>query len=211
MSWACERVNFESLRPARSEDEFQLHLAALECCLAETIVITSREDIKAHVNWRDRFEPYHHQVENLIRFCRMLPVTSLADDVGLGKTISAGLILSELLERKRVQRALVICPAILGQQWVEEMGSKFGIPAQFAKGQQLTDTERVPCAIHRGCRWSKTERFHGRRVSSNPQAVRRANETRRRPVVVSRTAGREPETAWRQRRVEDDGVGRERD
>src|SRR4051794_17887672 len=139
MSSACERVNFESLRPARSEDEYALHLAALEWSLAEPIVITSRDDIKSEANWRGRFEPYHHQVENLIRFCRMLPVTLLADDVGLGKTISAGLILAELMERKRVARALVICPAILGPQWVEEMGSKFGIPAVFAKGQELTN------------------------------------------------------------------------
>jgi superfamily II DNA or RNA helicase len=150
MSWACERVNFESLKPARSDDEYLLHVAALEWSLAEPIVITSRKDIKSHANWRGRFEPYHHQVENLIRFCRMLPVTLLADDVGLGKTISAGLVLAELMERKRVSRALVICPAIMGHQWAEELDSKFGIPAVFAKGQELTNVlERsaVPVVI----------------------------------------------------------------
>jgi hypothetical protein len=49
------------------------------------------------VDWKDRVEPFRHQVQNLMRFCRRLPVTLLADDVGLGKTISAGLIVSELM------------------------------------------------------------------------------------------------------------------
>ncbi len=139
MSWSSERVNFESLKPAGGLEEYLLHIAAVEWSLAEPIVIASKDDIKSQANWRDRFEPYHHQVENLIRFCRMLPVTVLADDVGLGKTISAGLVLAELIERKRVARCLVVCPAILGPQWVEEIGSKFGIPGVFATGQELTD------------------------------------------------------------------------
>ena len=49
----------------------------------------------------------------------------LADDVGLGKTIEAGLILSELFSRRRVQRTLVICPASLQYQWRDELAEKF--------------------------------------------------------------------------------------
>lgn len=133
----CEQINFEELPGAGSEEEYKLHLAALEWSLAEPIVITSREDIKSQVRWRDGFEPYLHQVKNLITFGNRLPVTLLADDVGLGKTISAGMIMAELMERKRLARTLVICPSILGPQWVEELASKFGIPAVFATGQQL--------------------------------------------------------------------------
>src|SRR5687767_11009455 len=140
MGWACEQVNFENLEPAKSPEEYGLHLAALEWSLADPIVISGIDDIKSQVNWKGRFEPYHHQVQNLIKFCRMLPVTLLADDVGLGKTISAGLVLAELMERRRVARALVVCPAILGPQWVEELASKFGIPSVFAKGQELTNS-----------------------------------------------------------------------
>src|SRR4051794_15885108 len=88
----------------------------------------------------EQFERLERDLEKHHRYSvRMLPVTLLADDVGLGKTISAGLILAELIERKRVSRAFVVCPAILGPQWVEELGSKFGIPAVFAKGQELTN------------------------------------------------------------------------
>lgn len=51
----------------------------------------------------------------------------LADDVGLGKTIEAGLILTELLIRRRVRRVLVLCPASLRYQWQQEMRDKFAL------------------------------------------------------------------------------------
>ena len=51
----------------------------------------------------------------------------LADEVGLGKTIEAGLVLSEYLLRGRVQRALVLAPPSLVRQWREELDGKFGI------------------------------------------------------------------------------------
>ena len=60
----------------------------------------------------------------------------LADAVGLGKTIQAGLILSELRERGWVERALIICPAGLRETWSHELGLRFNIAAtvldQFA-------------------------------------------------------------------------------
>jgi hypothetical protein len=39
-------------------------------------------------------------------------VTLLADDVGLGKTISAGLVASELISRKRISRLFIVCPLV---------------------------------------------------------------------------------------------------
>lgn len=51
----------------------------------------------------------------------------LADDVGLGKTIEAGLVLSELMRRRSVRRILVLCPASLRTQWRDEMREKFQI------------------------------------------------------------------------------------
>ena len=51
----------------------------------------------------------------------------LADDVGLGKTIEAGLILTELLIRRRVRRVLILTPASLTQQWQREMKTKFSL------------------------------------------------------------------------------------
>ncbi len=51
----------------------------------------------------------------------------LADDVGLGKTIEAGLILTELLIRRRVRRVLILSPASLRLQWQQEMRDKFAL------------------------------------------------------------------------------------
>ncbi|MAQ13218.1 MAG: hypothetical protein CMN30_00260 [Sandaracinus sp.] len=51
----------------------------------------------------------------------------IADDVGLGKTIEAGLVLQELLLRQRVEFVLVICPAAVQLQWKEEMAQRFGL------------------------------------------------------------------------------------
>jgi ERCC4-related helicase len=82
-------------------------------------------------------EPYHHQVTNLITFCRRLPVTLLADDVGLGKTISAGLIISELISRSRLSKILIVCPKLLGPQWQEELLTKFNIASEIAIGKDL--------------------------------------------------------------------------
>lgn len=53
----------------------------------------------------------------------------LADGVGLGKTIQAGLLLAELRARSLVDRALIICPAGLRQTWAAELRARFGIDA----------------------------------------------------------------------------------
>lgn len=50
----------------------------------------------------------------------------LADEVGLGKTIEAGVVMHDLLSQKPQARILVICPAALCSQWLSEMYSKFG-------------------------------------------------------------------------------------
>jgi len=80
--------------------------------------------------------PFHGavQVEDfqlvpLLKALRMPRVNLLlADDVGLGKTIEAGLILSELLLRRRIQRVLILTPAALRLQWRDEMWDKFSLP-----------------------------------------------------------------------------------
>jgi superfamily II DNA or RNA helicase len=123
-----------ALACATSEEEFALYRAALEWQLATPIAIRSGEDILSRDRWRDRVQPFHHQVRNLITFCRLAPAVLLADEVGLGKTISAGLILSELMVRKRVNRTLVICPKILCDQWVGELAGKFRIKGIVATG-----------------------------------------------------------------------------
>ena len=117
--------------------------------LTDPIVIETREDMKSEYRWRDRLEPFHHQVTNLITFCRRLPVTLLADDVGLGKTISAGLIMSELISRSRLAKILIVCPKLLGPQWQEELHTQFDIPSEIAIGRELitADPEETGAVI----------------------------------------------------------------
>ena len=56
----------------------------------------------------------------------------LADEVGLGKTIEAGIVLCQYWAERRRQ-LLVICPASLRQQWALELGEKFNLPAKISK------------------------------------------------------------------------------
>src|SRR3989440_6574565 len=129
------------LRRSVIPDDYELYRAALEWDLTDPIVIESRKDLKSEKRWQNQLQPYHHQVTNLITFCRRLPVTLLADDVGLGKTISAGLVASELIARARVSKILIVCPKLLGPQWQDELQTKFNIPGQLAAGRKLIDSD----------------------------------------------------------------------
>src|SRR5216683_7816787 len=141
MTSSTHQIQGKILRRETVPDEYRVYRAGLEWDLTDPIVIESRQDFKSEPRWRDQMEPYHHQVTNLITFCRRLPVTLLADDGGLGKTISAGLIASELIARARVSRILVVCPKLLGPQWRDELKTKFDIPAEIATGKKLIAAE----------------------------------------------------------------------
>lgn len=65
----------------------------------------------------------------------------LADGVGLGKTIQAGLLLSELYQRGWIERALIVCPAGLRDAWQRELRDRFGIAAAIL--DQHAIAERV--------------------------------------------------------------------
>ena len=72
--------------------------------------------------------PEDYQLVPLLKALRMPRVNLLiADDVGLGKTIEAGLILTELLIRRRIRRVLVLAPAALRWQWKDELWEKFSL------------------------------------------------------------------------------------
>jgi superfamily II DNA or RNA helicase len=76
--------------------------------------------------WHSAVEPEDYQLIPVLKALAMPRVTLLlADDVGLGKTIEAGLALSEMFNRRRIRRVLVMCPAGLQQQWQEELHDKF--------------------------------------------------------------------------------------
>ncbi len=69
-----------------------------------------------------------YQLEPLKKALQMPRVNLfIADDVGLGKTIEAGLILREMIMRQKVKRIVIACPASLVTQWQGEMESRFGL------------------------------------------------------------------------------------
>jgi len=78
--------------------------------------------------WESAVAPEPYQLVPVLRALEMPRVSLLlADDVGLGKTIEAGLVLRELLGRRRIRRVLVICPASLQRQWRDELQRKFAL------------------------------------------------------------------------------------
>jgi superfamily II DNA or RNA helicase len=69
-----------------------------------------------------------YQLEPLSKALRLPRVNLfIADDVGLGKTIEAGLIASELLLRRRVREVVVACPPAMLLQWKDELETRFGL------------------------------------------------------------------------------------
>ncbi len=94
--------------------------------------------------------PFHGAVEvddyqliPLLKALRMPRVNLfIADDVGLGKTIEAGLILSELLIRRRINRVLILTPASLRLQWRDEMWEKFSLPFDVVDRDASTRLKR---------------------------------------------------------------------
>ena len=86
-------------------------------------------------------EPY--QLEPVARAIEAPRVNLLlADDVGLGKTIKAGLVALELLLRHRAKRIMVVCPPGLMLKWQDEMAEKFGLNFTIVDSAQLNQLRR---------------------------------------------------------------------
>jgi superfamily II DNA or RNA helicase len=89
-----------------------------------------------------RLDPY--QLEPL-RKALVLPRVNLfiADDVGLGKTIEAGLIASELLLRRRIDTIVVSCPPAMLGQWRDELETRFGLTFEILDREYLEKIRRT--------------------------------------------------------------------
>jgi superfamily II DNA or RNA helicase len=89
------------------------------------------------------FEPRAYQLVPLLMALKLDIVRLLiADDVGIGKTIEAGLIAREFLDRGEIERCTVLCPPHLVDQWVEELSSKFHIHAIAVTSASASKLER---------------------------------------------------------------------
>ena len=88
-------------------------------------------------------EPRAFQLVPLLMALKQDTVRLLvADDVGIGKTIEAGLIARELIDRGEIERLAVICPPHLCEQWQRELAEKFSIEAEVVRTGTATRLER---------------------------------------------------------------------
>lgn len=120
-------------------------------------------------------EPPEHQLAPVARSAEAgTSAFLLLDEVGLGKTVEAGLILSRELRRRRwrhdaaPRRALVLAPPAIHEQWKEELETKFNLPAEvFASGT----TKRIEkeYGLERGAAWDAVD---ARIVITSPDMVR---------------------------------------
>ncbi len=93
--------------------------------------------------FRSGIEIEDYQLDPVVRAIQMPRVNLLiADDVGLGKTIEAGLVLQELIVRNRCRRALIVCPSALQIQWRDQMRDKFGLEFHIVDSDAMKDLRR---------------------------------------------------------------------
>ncbi|MGG1940442.1 DISARM system SNF2-like helicase DrmD [Paenibacillus polymyxa] len=84
-----------------------------------------------------------YQLDPLVRAIDMARVNLLiADDVGLGKTIEAGLVIQELLVRHRARSVFIMCPASLQVKWQTEMQEKFGLEFRIVDTNYIKQIRR---------------------------------------------------------------------
>jgi superfamily II DNA/RNA helicase len=97
-----------------------------------------RDHIYALFSSKTAFQPY--QFKPVLKYLMSQSQSLLlADEVGLGKTIEAGLILTEEMSRKEIERVLVICPAKLRHKWEEEFKRRFNLRMEITDGNKIFD------------------------------------------------------------------------
>jgi SNF2 family DNA or RNA helicase len=85
-----------------------------------------------------------YQLDPLVRAVQMPRANLLiADDVGLGKTIEAGLIVQELILRNRARSILIVCPSSLQIQWRDQMRDKFGLEFRIVDSALMRELRRT--------------------------------------------------------------------
>lgn len=141
----------ESVRPARFTLPDMAGIATSDAArlLSDALHLSMRRGAGPFRSaGRLSFEPRAYQLVPLLMALR-LPVVRLliADDVGIGKTIEAGLILRELIDRGEVERFSVLCPPHLVEQWTGELLEKFDLDATAVTAASAAKLERgLPAA-----------------------------------------------------------------
>lgn len=108
-------------------DKLDFFLLALQA--AKSLMVPQFDTLSC-LKHLPHFQPYPHQVEAALKVMNQMHGRAiLADEVGLGKTIEAGLLLKEYMVRGLVKKALILVPASLVLQWTKELNQKLLIPA----------------------------------------------------------------------------------
>ena len=104
----------------------------------------STADVKnIQAPFRSGIDIEDYQLDPVVRAIQMPRVNLLiADDVGLGKTIEAGMTALELIIRHRARRILVVCPSALQIQWKEQMRDKFGLDFRIVDSTLMKELRR---------------------------------------------------------------------
>lgn len=105
--------------------------------------IASADTSALQAPFRSGIQIEDYQLDPVVRALSM-PRTNLliADDVGMGKTIEAGLVMQELALRHRARTMLIVCPAGLTLQWRDEMRDKFGLDFRIVDAELLRQLRR---------------------------------------------------------------------
>lgn len=138
---AFERVQQATFEPPSPDDLGDAHAAGL---LRSALRIGFRSGAGPFRSLAEiAVEPRAYQLVPLMLALRQRTVRLLiGDDVGIGKTVEAGLIASELLAQGSARGLAVLCSPALAEQWQEELRSKFGIDAELVLSSTVSRLER---------------------------------------------------------------------
>ncbi|MFD5563679.1 DISARM system SNF2-like helicase DrmD [Kitasatospora griseola] len=130
----------ETVRPEAFDDPNRL-AAFVDAVRWGAVTSADADSYQAPFRSGANVEPY--QLVPLSRALRSSRTNLLlADDVGLGKTIEAGLVVQELLLRHRARSVVVVCPPSLSLKWQDEMWEKFGLDFVIVNSELMAKVRR---------------------------------------------------------------------
>jgi superfamily II DNA or RNA helicase len=133
-----ERANLPALKDFDEPRTFDAFLDAVTWGS-----VSSADDRVIQSPFRSGVEIDDYQLDPVVRALSMPRVNLLvADDVGLGKTIEAGLVMQELILRHRARSILIVCPSSIQMQWKEEMRDKFGLEFRIVDSEAMSELRR---------------------------------------------------------------------
>jgi hypothetical protein len=141
------RLEMEPVVPARFDlpEDARLTVQSKAALLADALRLTLRRGAGPFRSAAQlSFQPRIYQLVPLLMALRLpVPRLLIADDVGIGKTLEAGLILREFMDRGEVEAFSVLCPPHLVDQWVRELHVRLGIRAVAVTSSSASRLERL--------------------------------------------------------------------